>query len=152
MGGGAAWHRATSTHGRNKQQLRMLSHFTSSCDVVVHTARIIPSCCNPKDIVSPAASWDTLDLDLLVKFEVTSKLIDNDLASILLCKDARTKTKNLKPNGFIMILRSELKLTVPSRRIFFGLCIYDCFQYLSSAFSAFSIPKGAGSCDALGYE
>ena len=58
-----------------------------------------------------------------------------------------------------MILRSELKLTVPSRRIFFGMCVYDCFQSLSSAFSTLPIPKGQGmggsmgnigSCDAQG--
>ena len=58
-----------------------------------------------------------------------------------------------------MILRSDLKLTVPSRRIFFGLCVYDCFQSLSAAFNTLPVPKGQGlpgamgnigSCDAQG--
>jgi len=57
-----------------------------------------------------------------------------------------------------IILRSELKLAVPSRRIFFGLCVYDCLQSLPAALSAFTGPKGQGlwaigniaSCDAQG--
>jgi len=49
-----------------------------------------------------------------------------------------------------MILRSELKLTVPVRRIFFGLCVYNCFQSLSAAFSTLAIPKGQGMGGAMG--
>jgi len=50
----------------------------------------------------------------------------------------------------VMILRSELKLTVPWRRIFFGLCVYDCFQSLANAFSTLPIPKGQGMWGAIG--
>jgi len=50
----------------------------------------------------------------------------------------------------IMILRSELKLTVPARRIFFGLCVYDCLQSFSAAFATAPIPKGQGLWGAIG--
>jgi len=50
----------------------------------------------------------------------------------------------------ITILRSELKLTVPVRRIFFGVCIYNCFQSAAHAFSTFPIPKGQGLWGAIG--
>lgn len=50
----------------------------------------------------------------------------------------------------VMMLRSELKLTVPSRRIFFGLCAYDLLQSAGSAFSSVPIPKGQGVWGSMG--
>mmetsp|Transcript_14667 Transcript_14667/g.21908 ORF Transcript_14667/g.21908 Transcript_14667/m.21908 type:complete len:449 (-) Transcript_14667:588-1934(-) len=49
-----------------------------------------------------------------------------------------------------MILWSEIKLSVPPRRIFFGLCLYDCIFSLASALSSLPIPKEEGIWGAAG--
>ncbi len=41
----------------------------------------------------------------------------------------------------VMILRSELKLGAPSRRIFFFLCVYDCIYSVASALSSIPVPE-----------
>ena len=51
---------------------------------------------------------------------------------------------------FLMLTKSELKLSVPSRRIFFGLCVYDCIYSVSTMFASFPIPRGQGLWGAVG--
>lgn len=50
----------------------------------------------------------------------------------------------------IMILVSELKLGAPCRRIFFGLCVFDCVYSLGNAMSSLPVPKTEGIWGASG--
>ncbi len=48
------------------------------------------------------------------------------------------------------ILKSETKLSIPSRRILFGLCLYGFFLSFGCALSSLPIPKGQGLWGAMG--
>ncbi len=50
----------------------------------------------------------------------------------------------------ITILNSAQKLQVPSRRILFGMCIYDVFYSIACALSTFPVPREVGIWGALG--
>lgn len=61
---------------------------------------------------------------------------------------------------YTILRKSTLKLSIPSRRVFFGLCIYDCILSIGQMFSSFPVPVGQalwggmgniGTCDAQGF-
>ncbi len=48
------------------------------------------------------------------------------------------------------ILQSETKLSAPSKRILFGLCIHDCIMSIASALSSLPVPRELGLWGAMG--